>query len=248
MLIKHTIEFPTIDTNALTQDTAYFYLMQDGDSRKIRFHDYNEIYKIPGLYEELFYKQLKCQSPDKLRQMLKTQVGESFSDLRVLDLGAGNGMMGEALKAEGASYIVGVDIIPEAEVATKRDRPGIYDGYFVEDFCNLSDERRQDLSSRSINCLTSVAALGFGDIPAKAFIEAFNLVENGGWIAFNIKETFVQDADTSGFSKLVKDLIISKYFDLYHFERYRHRMSLDGEPLYYMAIVGKKKANLLACS
>ena len=42
-------------------------IVESGDGRKkIRFHNYDEIYEIPGLYEELFYKKLNCQTPEVL--------------------------------------------------------------------------------------------------------------------------------------------------------------------------------------
>jgi SAM-dependent methyltransferase len=164
--------------------------------------------------------------------------------LRVLDLGAGNGMVGEELKKHGVSRLVGVDIIKEACEATERDRPGVYDAYYVVDFCNLSEEERDEISSWSFNCLTTVAALGFGDIPPKAFMEAFNLVNDNGWIAFNIKETFLDRSDETGFSKLIRELIFSKHLELYHLERYRHRLSVEGEPLFYFALGGRKNSDV----
>ena len=165
---------------------------------------------------------------------------EHFTELRVLDLGAGNGLMGAELKKYGVSRLVGIDIIPEAKRATERDRPHVYDAYENIDFCNLDEEEKEDLSSWSLNCLTTVAALGFGDIPPKAFMVAFNIIQSEGWVAFNIKETFLDNTDTSGFSRMIRDLIFSKYMDLYHLERYRHRVSIEGEPLYYFAVAGKK--------
>ena len=33
--------------------------------------------------------------------------------------------------------------------------------------------------------MVTVTALGFGDIPTRAFIEAFNIIKNEGWVAFN---------------------------------------------------------------
>ncbi len=122
METRHRIQFPTFGDSNLSQDKAYFYLLDTNNRRKIHFHDYDEIYKIPGLYEQLFYEQLKCQSPNKVSEILRSLVAQSeenFSDLRVLDLGAGNGMMGAALKKYGISRLVGVDIIPEAHLATK---------------------------------------------------------------------------------------------------------------------------------
>ena len=92
--------------------------------------------------------------------------------------------------------------------------------------------------------MVTVAALGFGDIPTIAFIEAYNIIKAEGWIAFNIKESFFDNIDESGFSKMIRELIFSKYLDVYHIERYRHRLSIDGEPLYYFAIAGRKKADV----
>ena len=244
---RHRIQFPRTDCQNADQDEAFFYLIEPNGKRKIRFHDYDKIFNIPGLYEQLFYDRLKCKSPEKVTEILKAsldQSSENYTELRVLDLGAGNGIMGAALKKYCVSRLVAVDIIKEAQSATERDRPDVYDAYYVIDFCNLSDEEREELSSWSLNCLTTVAALGFGDIPAKAFIEAFNVIQSQGWIGFNIKETFLNKSDTSGFSRLIRNLIFSKYLDLYHLERYHHRLSIEGEPLSYFAIAGKKNADI----
>lgn len=246
-LKRHRIQFPSIDANDLGQDEAYFYLLDGSDRRKIRLHDYSEIYKFPGLYEQLFYERLKCQSPTKVAQILNaalTESRENLSELRVLDLGAGNGIMGEVLKKNGVSRLVGVDIISEARTATERDRPGLYDAYYVEDFCDLSEEKREEIASWSFDCLTTVAALGFGDIPPRAFIEAFNLIQPQGWVALNIKDAFLFKSDTSGFSTMMRELLFSEFLDLHHLERYRHRLSVEGKPLYYFSIAGRKKSDL----
>jgi hypothetical protein len=216
----------------LCQDEVYFYLL-DGDSReKIRLHDYERIFDVPGLYEQVVYDRLKCQSPTTVVGVLRSSVAQcqqAINGLRVLDLGAGNGM-------------VGVDIIPEARAATERDRPGVYDEYYVMDFCSLDDDDRDELKLWSFDCLISVAALGFGDIPTRAFLEALNMVGKDGFVAFNVKETFLDRSDESGFSQLVWELIFSEY--LHHLERYRHRFSIEGNPLYYFALGGKKTADV----
>lgn len=244
---RYKIQFPALGTTDLRQDEVYFYLQESDNKRKIRFHDYDQLYKLPGLYEQLFYDRLKCQSPQKVAEILMDSVAQSnhnFTELRILDFGAGNGMMGDALKKYGVSRLVGVDIIPEARQATERDRPGMYDAYYVEDFCNLDQDRREEIASWSFDCLTTVAALGFGDIPPQAFIEAFNIIQSQGWVAFNIKETFLDTSDNSGFSRMMRELIFSEFLDLYHLERYRHRYSMEGEPLYYFAIAGRKNFDI----
>ena len=244
---KHRIQFPKAGSYDLNQDEAYFYLQSSSGERKIRLHDYDEIYQIPGLYEQIFYDRLKCTSPSKVASILESSVKQSqdnFTELRILDLGAGNGMMGEELKKHGVSRLVGVDIIPEAYDATIRDRPGIYDAYYVEDFTRLDAEKREEMKSWQCDCMVSVAALGFGDIPTKAFIEALNIIKSKAWVAFNIKETFLKTSDETGFSKMIRELIFSEFLDIYCIERYRHRLSLDGEPLYYFAITARKNMDI----
>ena len=49
--------------------------------------------------------------------------------------------------------------------------------------------------------MTCVAALGFGDIPPLAFADAFNLVASPGWIAFNIRDRYVDSACFGGSSR-----------------------------------------------
>ena len=244
---RHRIQFPKAESSHLNQDESYFYLQGSGGQRKIRFHDYNDIYQIPGLYEQLFYDRLKCSSPSKVTSILEAAVRQSqdnFTELRVLDLGAGNGMMGEELKKHGVARLIGIDIIPEAYDATVRDRPGVYDAYYVEDFTRLNADKKEEIISWQCDCMVTVAALGFGDIPVKAFIEAFNILKGEGWVAFNIKDSFFDTSDDSGFSKMIRELTFSKHLDVYYIERYRHRLSIEGEPLYYFAIAGRKRSDV----
>ena len=77
-----------------------------------------------------------------------------------------------------------------------------------------------------------------------AFVKALNIINGQGWVAFNIKETFLNETDKSGFSTMIRELIFSEYLDVYHIERYRHRLSIEGEPLYYFAIACRKNADV----
>lgn len=242
MIKRYRIQFPPEQEHALSQAEAYFSVIEDGKPVKLRFHDYDEIFSRPGLYEQLFYDRLKCTSPQKVTELLQRSLAselEGCSELRVIDLGAGNGMMAERLRGIGVARIVGADIIPEARDAAFRDRPFVYDDYVVADFTKLSGEQTDDLRDWNFDCLTSVAALGFGDIPFRAFYEALKLVSTNGWVAFNIKETFLDRSDDTGFSRFVRELIFSEYLDIYQLERYTHRYSMEGVPLKYYALIGR---------
>src|SRR5690606_20977083 len=129
---------------------------------------------------------------------------------------------------------------PQAAVAAERDRPGLYDDYIVDDMANLSRESRRKSDRHDFNCLTCVAALGFGDIPPEAFAAAYNPVEDGGWIAFTIKSDFVDEGDSSGFAALLRRMTRGGVLDASIHEPYRHRLSTAGEPLEYHAYIGRK--------
>ncbi|HEV2723243.1 MAG TPA: class I SAM-dependent methyltransferase, partial [Thermoleophilaceae bacterium] len=170
--------------------------------------------------------------------------GLDSSNLTVLDVGAGNGMVGEQLQSLGVTTVVGVDIIEAAAEATERDRPGVYHDYLVLDLTDIPPAALRALEARRFNCLITVAALGFGDIPPEAFAAAYNLVEPGGLIAFTIKEDFIARNDGSGFSRLVRRALDDGTMELGAHRRYRHRLSVDGEPLHYVAMVAEKHRDL----
>ena len=249
LIDDYCITLPDVQSQALDQDEEYCILKGSNGAgeQRIRFHDYGKIYSIPGLYERLFYKKLKCTSPSTICGYLKEAVDKNnaeLSNLRVLDLGAGNGMVGEELNRLGVETVCGIDIEENARKAVERDRPDIYKQYLIEDITDMSVTLRKELESELFNCMTTVAALGFGDIPPKAFAEGFNLLSTPAWVAFNIKESFLSDYDRSGFSDLIKKMIEQEILDIHVQERYQHRLSIEGNPLHYVALVGRKLSHI----
>ncbi|MBO0874515.1 MAG: class I SAM-dependent methyltransferase [Pseudonocardia sp.] len=229
------------------QDAEWFVIERDREWREIRFHDYADIFSVPGLYEQLFYDVLKCDSPRFMCDFLRVELdraGEDPGTLRVFDLGAGNGIMGERLRELGVAFVVGADILPEAASAAARDRPGTYRDYHVLDLTVLTPAQREMLSEYEFNALTCVAALGFGDIPPACFRAAFNLLADDGWVALTIKEGFLADSDTSGFAGLLRDAIKDGSFEVVDSQVYRHRLATNGVPLHYTAMIGRKRSDL----
>ncbi len=239
------IRFPDAESD-LNQDAEWCEVKLGGEWKRFRFHDYDEIYKVPGLYECIFYRTLKCNSPVRVTQLLAEAIQDNDvapQTLRVLDFGAGNGMEGYELQSLGVDTVVGVDILQEAMDSTERDRPWCYADYLAADFTALSAADEKRLRDHKLNSMTIVAALGFGDIPTKAFLQALDLLETPAWIAFNIKEDFVQDRDESGFGEMLRELAREDVLRTHAYRRYRHRYSSNGVPLYYGAmVVSKEKA------
>jgi predicted TPR repeat methyltransferase len=239
----YEISFPEAGRGA-DQDAESCEVRIDGDQRRIRFHDYEEIYALPGLYEQLFYDELKCTSPTVLASLLTEAMADADVDpgtVDALDIGAGNGMVGEELVDRGIRSVVGVDIIDAAAAAAARDRPDVYDEYVVADLTDLPERVRDSIAARRLTCLTTAAALGFGDIPPLAFAHACDLVVDGAWIAFTIKDRFLDVDGESTFAALVRRLEKSGALEVVARRRYRHRLAVDGSELHYVAVVARKR-------
>jgi len=114
----------------------------------------------------------------------------------------------------------------------------------VVDLTDLDEQEEERLRKHALNSLTSVAALGFDDIPPAAFVKALDLIESPGWVAFTIKEEFLFERDTSGFAKLIRVLCHERILEMQAYRRYRHRLSISGEPLYYVAMIARKVRDL----
>jgi predicted TPR repeat methyltransferase len=226
----------------LDQDEEWCEIEIDGDRRRIRFHDYAAIYAVPGLYERLFAEHLECDSPRIVTDLLGDELHAAKvkpAELTALDFGAGNGMVGELLAELSIGDIVGVDLLPAARDAAHRDRPGLYRDYLALDLTDLDAAQRRDLMRYDFSVMACVAALGFGDIPPLAFAEAFNLVGSPGWVAFNIRDRYLEEAET-GFGGFITRMLDEGVLDERARKRYVHRRSVAGDGLEYVAIVAEK--------
>jgi predicted TPR repeat methyltransferase len=132
MTLPFTAELdPTPDRR---QGQEEFVLHFGGRDRRIVLHDYAAVYSVPGLYEEVVQRQLQCASPATVAEALveaAADAGVAAADVRAFDLGAGNGVVGEEMRARGVTVVAGADGIPEARHAAHRDRPGLYRHYLV---------------------------------------------------------------------------------------------------------------------
>jgi len=216
--------------------------MQDSGYRIIFPGSGQPLEQDEELYEEIFNRRLMCTSPQVLGDMLADSMeaaGVSMQECRALDFGAGNGTVGEIIRDRGGGFIVGIDILPQARDAAARDRPGVYDHYHVMDLTQIDSEPVKELRQYDFNTLITVGALGFGDIPPGAFLNALNLIRDDGWVAFNIKDRFLSNDDDTGYRSAL-DQIMGKTLSVHSTKRYCHRRSLGGEEINYIGIVGRK--------
>ena len=215
----------------------------DGRTENMRLHEYDRVYAIPGLYEEVVQRRLECASPERIAQAVvrrATAAGQAPSQLRVFDLGAGNGVVAEELRGCGVGTFVGLDNAPEARAAAERDRPGLYAEYLVGD---LADHPRVPavIDEYPLNCLVAVGALGMGHITATSFDAAWRRFPASAWLGVTVPEGLV-DPGSSDFGDYLEAETTAGRLEVLERERYRHRLLMDGSEVFYVAIVGRKPA------
>lgn len=209
----------------------------DGASETMRLHEYDRVYPVPGLYEEVVQSRLECASPVVIADAV-VAAAQDPSALRVFDLGAGNGVVAETLAARGVSTFVGIDSVVEAREAAERDRPSLYAEYLVGD---LADHPRvaTAIAEHELNCLVAVGALGIGHITAVSFDAAWRAFPAGALLGVSVPEQLV-DPGTSDFGDYLEAETGAGRLEVLSRERYRHRLLMDGSAVFYVAIVGRR--------
>ncbi|MEA2193438.1 MAG: hypothetical protein QOI73_3559 [Solirubrobacteraceae bacterium] len=225
-------------------EEAFVVDFGSGRSERMRLHDYDRVYAIPGLYEEVVQHQLACASPAKIAEVLLSvaeREGRPAHLLRVLDLGAGNGIVGEELRARGVEVLAGTDSAANARDAANRDRPGLYSAYVVGDSSGVP-ELGTLVRELGINCIVCAGALGLQHIEAHSFVELWELLPAGAMFALTVHE----DLAGPGTSDIGDELALldkqGSGTEIVVQERFRHRMTMAGEPIHYLAIGARKLA------
>jgi predicted TPR repeat methyltransferase len=208
----------------------------------LRLHDYDRLYALPGVYEQIVQDRLGCRSPAQLAGMLARAAdaaGWARGDVRVLDIAAGNGVSGEALAAAGLHPVLGSDIVPSARDAALRDRPGLYDQYLTLDLIALSDAERATVTALGANVLSCVAPVGEGPslLPPAALTAAAALLAPDALVAY-MHDPSRGGPDTmtaAGWGQGVSAHEVSR-------TRYVHRHTVNGAPVEMDGVVWRLRA------
>lgn len=155
--------------------------------RTTGLHDYGALYAVPGLYEAVYVEHLGSGSPALLAAALGEVVPpQERSGRRVLDAGAGTGLVGEHLVAAGFAPVWAVDLEPASASAVLRDRPGCHRGARALDLLAMTDDDRAWLGEVAPDVVTVSGAVGFGHLPAAAFVVLADLLPAGGLLAVTV--------------------------------------------------------------
>ena len=217
-----------------------------GRRKRIELHDYDRMYAIPGLYEEVVHRRLRCASPAKLAEVLLRVAeleGRPPHLLRVLDLGAGNGIVGEELRARGVRVLAATDSAKRAREAAARDRPGLYAPYVLADANGQPAELGSVVRELGINCVVCAGALGFEHIEAHSLVELWDLLPPGAMFALTVHERLAEP----GASEVGDELALLRAgeadTEIVISERFVHRLTIAGDPIHYLAIGARKRGH-----
>jgi SAM-dependent methyltransferase len=202
-----------------------------GRAARLRLHDYEELYAVPGLYEEVVQRRLGCRTPDRMADLLAgaaASVGRAPRDVRVLDAGAGSGVSGAALAARGMQPVVGLDILPRARAAALRDRPDVYGRYVVADLCALSASDERIIRAAAPNALACVGSVGGDHLPPAAVAAALGLLCPQALVAYGFDFTLGEDP--------LRQLLAPAGHELVR-ERGLHRRTVTGGERHWEAVV-----------
>ena len=229
---------PDLGPISFPGDGETHFEYQDGDARRrVGFHDYATIYSVPGLYERVFYDELGMCTAEVVVDELS---GTVDGPLRILDVGAGNGIGGEQLRRLGPERLIGIDLEPEARTAARRDRPGVYDDYLIGD---LTEMALDGLGAERLNAVVALSAVGVGHLPAEALERVLGLLGPGGLFAFAVTPALLPgsadpDGQATGYPDLLQRLLAGEISR----RVYVHRRQVDGTPHDAVALVGRVSA------
>lgn len=214
----------------------------DGTTEQFRLHDYQRVYAIPGLYEEVVQRRLRCESPDRLASLLiasAADAGIEPSGLAVFDLAAGNGVVGEELRARGVGTLIASDNVTAARDAAQRDRPGLYAEYLVGDTDDLP-QVAELIREHEINALVAAGALGLGHISADSFHRLWSAFGEGALFAVCLLVDLAEPGGSDFGDYLAGFEARDDGGEILVRERFRHRLTMGGDPIEYVAIVARK--------
>jgi hypothetical protein len=224
-------------------DEALTVRWEDGREQTMRLHEYERVYPIPGLYEEVVQRRLQCASPRRLADAVVAAcvaAGEDPAGLRVFDLGAGNGVVGEELAGRGVDVLVGSDNIAQAREAARRDRPSLYRDYLVGELRDW-DTLERLVRDGELNLLAAAGALGRGHVPVDDFRRLWGLFAPGAWLAITVARELAQPGDGDIGDWLADMAADGGDTKIISREPFRHRLTMAGEPITYEVVVGRRR-------
>jgi SAM-dependent methyltransferase len=237
----YAVRSPLVLQSAYEPD-EFCEVLINGEWRRFRVGDQRSLLEHPGLYEQLM-NQLECTTPQRAAAIFGEVLFDWFgspSELRVLELGAGNGLMAAELRQLGAGAVMGIDHRPEASAAARRDRPWAYDYYLLGKLTARKASLRRNVAKFSPNCLVMLAGDADELIDASAFAAAWDVLPCNAWAIFSMSDTAPTDGRQAKFQQVLRELTEQGCIQMECYRRYVHRITMGGVPVCHVLFVARK--------
>jgi predicted TPR repeat methyltransferase len=136
--------------------------------------------EMAGGFDQHLVGELDYHIPVMIRDIASDVLGVEYSDLRILDLGCGTGLIGYHLKDSVPQYLVGIDLSPN--MINKAQEKNVYDLLLVGDIVEVM----QDISETFDLIVSGDVFIYIGDL-SKIFQSCAISIELGGLMIFSIE-------------------------------------------------------------
>ena len=136
-------------------------------------------------YDQELVNQCNYVAPQKVVTVLS---GFVSPDAKILDAGAGTGLVGEILQQNGYSNLEGIDISAEMleQAQVKHVYTSLYQKVMGEPLGFPAD---------TFDAITSVGVFTYGHAPSSSFDELIRITKPGGYILFTLRLDFYENSD-----------------------------------------------------
>lgn len=140
---------------------------------------------------------------DDCRYVAPEKVAEVFlrfvpKDAKILDAGAGTGLVGQVLHQHGYTHLEAIDL--SAEMLAQARQKDVYRALYQK---ALGEPL--ELPTNSFDAIVSVGTFTYGHAPSHSFDELIRIAKPGGYIIFTLRLDFYEQSDFKPkFSELEK--------------------------------------------
>ncbi|EDX72433.1 Methyltransferase domain family [Coleofasciculus chthonoplastes PCC 7420] len=136
-------------------------------------------------YEQELVDDCRYIAPEKVLAVLSQFVSK---DAKILDAGAGTGLVGKILYQKGYSNLEGIDI--SAEMLEQAEKKNVYTALYQK----VMGEPL-GFPSDSFDAIVSVGVFTYGHAPSCSFDELLRIAKPGGYIIFTLRLDFYENSD-----------------------------------------------------
>jgi predicted TPR repeat methyltransferase len=126
-------------------------------------------------------------APRRAAELLARHVGR---EARILDAGAGTGLVAKALRPLGYRNLVGIDC--SRGMLARAEEKGVYDALYCADL-----EQPLAFPTASFGAVVSVGVFTYGHVQASCLDELIRVTAPGGFVIFSLRPDFYEQSDFS---------------------------------------------------